>query len=148
MTYICDTIPGKSILSNLLTQTFLHLVHSSYTMWKLFKMTPESTWTFYTNILVRKTATHNNQLTGRATPYLILKIFLWTLLPINLNTFLKKYFIYLKERERMNDEERETPYWTGESDAGWIPGPRDHDLSCRQTLTWLSHPGTPKPNHF
>ena len=27
---------------------------------------------------------------------------------------------------------------------GLIPGPRDHELSQRQTLTQLSHPGTPR----
>ena len=31
-----------------------------------------------------------------------------------------------------------------EPDVGLIPGPRDHDLSQRQTLDQLNHPGVPK----
>ena len=31
-----------------------------------------------------------------------------------------------------------------EPDAGWITGPEDHDLSQRQMLNCLSHPGAPK----
>ena len=29
-----------------------------------------------------------------------------------------------------------------------IPGPQDHDLSWRQTLNWLSHPGAPNKKYF
>ena len=31
---------------------------------------------------------------------------------------------------------------------GSIPGPRDHDLSQRQTLNQLSHPGAPSTHIF
>jgi len=31
---------------------------------------------------------------------------------------------------------------------GSIPGPQDHDLSKRQTLDRLSHPGTPEDHSF
>ena len=31
---------------------------------------------------------------------------------------------------------------------GLIPGPRDHDLSWRQMLNWLNHPGIPKNQRF
>ena len=62
-------------------------------------------------------------------------------------------YVYLRERERTQKQgagegvigeqeadsllSRESPTW------GWIPGPWDHDLSGRQVLKQLSHPGTP-----
>ena len=64
---------------------------------------------------------------------------------INLITFWKgkkklKDFIYLFEREQAQvgrGAEGKGDTW------GSIPGPRDNDLSQRQTLNQLSHPGTP-----
>jgi len=35
------------------------------------------------------------------------------------------------------------PKLSREPDVGLIPGPWDHDLSQRQTLNQLSHPGVP-----
>ena len=39
-----------------------------------------------------------------------------------------------RERQR----EKQTPHWAGSPMRGSIPGPRDHDLSPRQTLVWLT----------
>ena len=43
-----------------------------------------------------------------------------------------------RERERSRLPRVESPI------QGSIPGPQDHDLSLRQTLNRLSHPGTSK----
>ena len=45
--------------------------------------------------------------------------------------------------EGQREREKQTPCWAGKSTRGWIPGPWDHDLSWRQSLNWLSHPGGP-----
>ena len=66
------------------------------------------------------------------------------------------YYIYLFDRERDSQREREhkqgewererekqTPCWAGSPMWGSIPDPWDHDLSQRQMLNHLSHPGAP-----
>ena len=52
------------------------------------------------------------------------------------------------ERESMSGEEREKQAvcWAGSLTQGSIPGPWDHDLSQRQMLNQLSHPGAPSVN--
>ena len=68
-------------------------------------------------------------------------------------------FIYLREREREKDstdrefgEEAEgeagSPRWAGSLIWGWIRGPGDCDLSPRQTLNHLNHPGGPEVIYF
>ena len=58
----------------------------------------------------------------------------------------KKFsFIYLRERDKAEtggkrQREKQTPQWAG-SLMRSIPGPWDHDLSRRQMLNQLSHPG-------
>ena len=62
--------------------------------------------------------------------------------------FFKILFIYLFEREHKQDEgrrEKPTPHQAGSSMLDSIPELWDHDLSQRQTLSQLSHPGTPCP---
>ena len=68
------------------------------------------------------------------------------------------YFIFLKslfDREstsrgsgRQREKEEQVPHWTGSPMQGSVPGPWDHDLSWRQTLNQLSHPGAPKAINF
>ena len=41
---------------------------------------------------------------------------------------------------------RSSLYWARSLMWGLIPGPWAHDLSWRQTLNWLSHPGAPEIN--
>ena len=36
--------------------------------------------------------------------------------------------------------------WAGSPTGDSIPGPQDHDLSCRQALNWLYHTGAPCHN--
>ena len=64
--------------------------------------------------------------------------------------FLKKDFIYLREREREHErrggaggEGEAGGLLSREPDRGLDPGPRQHELSRRQTLNRLGHPGTP-----
>ena len=64
--------------------------------------------------------------------------------------FLRFFFkdcIYLRERkwewERTWAGERQTPHWAGSPVWGSIPGPWSYDLSQRQMINRLSHPGTP-----
>ena len=69
--------------------------------------------------------------------------------------FFKKDFIYLRERQKVQERtnrrggegqkerEKPSPRWTGRPIRGSTPGSWDHDLSWRQTLYWLSHPGAP-----
>ena len=68
-------------------------------------------------------------------------------------------FIYLTERERerertsrgnsrQREREKQASCWARNPMWGWIPGPRDHDLSQRQTLNRLSQPGAPQKPHF
>ena len=45
--------------------------------------------------------------------------------------------------EGQREREKQTPHWAGSLMQGLITGPWDHDLSQRQTLNWLSHPGAP-----
>ena len=58
------------------------------------------------------------------------------------------FFLFAWERERAwvgEGEETETDsHWAGGLTWGSISGPWDHDLSQRQTLNQLSHPGTPE----
>ena len=64
--------------------------------------------------------------------------------------FLKNIFIdsLEKEKESMSSEEeqreKQIPRWAKSPVQGSIPGPWDHDLTWRQMLNWLSHPGTHK----
>ena len=41
--------------------------------------------------------------------------------------------------EQQREKEKQTPHWA----KSLIPGPWDHDLSRRQLLNQLSHPGAP-----
>ena len=55
---------------------------------------------------------------------------------------------YLFERKRkremgLGQREKQIPHWAGGPTPSSIPEPWDHDLSLRQTLYQLSHPGTP-----
>ena len=68
---------------------------------------------------------------------------------VNLIPFLKKKndFIYLRETERESmsrEREKQTPYWAGSQIQSLISGLWDHDLSWRQAVNQLSHPGAPK----
>lgn len=48
------------------------------------------------------------------------------------------------ERERAQREKgKETPHCAGSPMRGSVPGPWDHDLSQRQMLIQVSHPGPP-----
>ena len=42
------------------------------------------------------------------------------------------------------EEEKQASHWAGILTWGWIPEPWDHDLTWRQKLNQLSHPGAPK----
>ena len=44
--------------------------------------------------------------------------------------------------EGQRASKKQTPCWAERSMWDSIPGPSDHDLSRRQKLNWLSHPGT------
>ena len=65
--------------------------------------------------------------------------------------FFKLLFIYLTERDTAREGTQAGEVGEGEAgfplsrepDVGLIPAPWDHDLSRRQTLNWLSHPGAP-----
>ena len=67
--------------------------------------------------------------------------------------FLRFLFIYLRrvsEREhswgggkRSRGKRRSRLHWAGSQTQGSVPGPWDRDLSSRQVLNRLSHPGTP-----
>ena len=63
--------------------------------------------------------------------------------------FFKVLFIFLTERERTHrqsskqrEREKQAPRWAESPIWGSILGSWDHDLSQRQTLNQLSHPGT------
>ena len=47
------------------------------------------------------------------------------------------------EREHEQKEGQRESRLPTEQDTGLSPGPRDHDLSLRQTLDQLSQPGAP-----
>jgi len=49
-----------------------------------------------------------------------------------------------RERERQRQREKQAPRGAGSPPPGSIPGSGDHDLSQRQPLNRLSHPGSPK----
>ena len=73
---------------------------------------------------------------------MILYNFLWVLVPsFYFYLFLKWFFkkICLRERER----KKQSICWAGNWTFGSIPGLWDHDLSWRQMLNQLSHPGSP-----
>ena len=61
--------------------------------------------------------------------------------------FLKILFLYLRERKstsrsgKQMEREKQTPHWAGSSMWNSIPGPWDPNLSGRQMLNQLSHPG-------
>jgi len=64
-----------------------------------------------------------------------------------------KDFIYLFEREKMREtahergegqREKQTPCRAGSPMRDSIQGLQDHDLSRRQSLNQLSHPGAPR----
>ena len=64
------------------------------------------------------------------------------------NLFFKILFIWESEREQelrggegQREREKQTPHWARSPMQDWNPGPWDHDLSRRQTLNHLSHPG-------
>ena len=40
--------------------------------------------------------------------------------------------------------EKQAPHWAGSTTQGSIPGPWDQDLSRRQTLNQVNHPGAPR----
>ena len=46
-------------------------------------------------------------------------------------------------RRSWREREKQAFYWGGSPMQGLIPEPWDHDLSWRQTLNQLSHPGSP-----
>ena len=91
---------------------------------------------------------------------------LWHL--VSIFFFFKILFNYLMRAcvrtsrlsSRQREREKQTLRWGGNLIWDSIPGHWDHDLSRRQMLTWLSHPGTlifflievkstyPKINHF
>jgi len=92
----------------------------------------------------------------------LLQFYKWgSLLPLNVSTifffsrkflffffFFKLLFIYLTERERehkqgQEEREKQAPRCAESLTQGLIPGPWDHDLSQRQPLHRLSHPGAP-----
>ena len=70
-------------------------------------------------------------------------------------TFFKRFHLFIwKEEHEQGEQQREkgegdSPL-SREPEVGWIPGPwdHDHDLSPRQTLHQLSHPGIPSTEHF
>ena len=62
--------------------------------------------------------------------------------------FLKFLFIYLTEStsrqsDRQREREKQAFRWARSLMWDSIPGPWNHDLSWRQMLNWLSHPGVP-----
>jgi len=68
----------------------------------------------------------------------------------NFSFFFFKDFVCLFERERMREtahergegqREKQTPCRAGSPMRDSIPGLQDHDLSRRQSLNQLSHPG-------
>ena len=69
--------------------------------------------------------------------------------------FLRFFLIWEREHEwgeEQGETGEQTPHWAGDLMRGsmWdlMPGPQDHDLSWRQTLNWLSHPGAPALDIF
>ena len=82
----------------------------------------------------------------------VFHLFLWpklvqtTLDSFVLFFFLKILFIWEREREnrqgeRQREREKQTPYWAGKPTQGLTPGSWDHDLSRRESLHQLRHPG-------
>ena len=63
-----------------------------------------------------------------------------------------RFYLFERERERENvrmsrgeeqrEREKQIPHWAVSQIWGSVPRPRDHDLSRRQVLNWLSHSGT------
>ena len=67
------------------------------------------------------------------------------------------FILFIHERERevhmswgegQRERDKQTPHWAGSLKQDSVPGPGDHDLSQRQTLNQLSHPGTPRYHFF
>lgn len=64
--------------------------------------------------------------------------------------FFKILLIYLFEKTEQNqgewqrEREKQTPHRAGSLTQGSIPGPWDHELSWKQTLHQLNHPGALK----
>ena len=72
---------------------------------------------------------------------------LWSSETLKFSLFFKDFIYSTEEREsttRGEGEEEASFLLSGEPVWGSIPGPWDHDLSQRQKLNWLSHPGTLK----
>ena len=60
--------------------------------------------------------------------------------------FFKKILFDTKSEHKCRsarEREKQAPRWARSSTWGSVPGPRNHDLSWRQTLHRLSHPGAP-----
>ena len=62
-----------------------------------------------------------------------------------------RFYLFIWERESMSwrqrmeaeaEREKQTRHWAGGLTRDLIPGPWDHNLSWRQTLNPLSHPGS------
>ena len=49
----------------------------------------------------------------------------------------------MHKQAECRERDRQASHWSESLTCGSIPGPWDHDLSQRQMLNWLSHPGTP-----
>ena len=61
-------------------------------------------------------------------------------------SFFLRFYLFERKRaqeqgEGKGEREKQTPHWAGSLSQGWIPGPWDHDLSPRQLLSQLGHPG-------
>ena len=52
-------------------------------------------------------------------------------------------YLFEKERAQAGGGKEETPHWVKSPMRGSILGPWDQELSQRQTLNQLSHPGAP-----
>ena len=65
--------------------------------------------------------------------------------------FVLRFYLFERKQEARENKRRgvqrkkQTPRWAGSQMWGSIPGPWDYDLSWRQLLNWLSHPGIPIP---
>ena len=60
--------------------------------------------------------------------------------------FFLRFCLFIWQSQRTQWQRERGKQASGEEGSpmqGWIPGSWDHDLSRRQMLNWLSHPGTP-----
>ena len=133
----CYSTNWKTYVLEILDSCFLTLFISLL----IFKSSERLSWTTLTKL----TLSRLNFLLFVVS--LTLKIFF-----LQVFFFFFSFFCYLNERKivrestRLGQRERDkqVPYWAGSPTQGWIPGGWYHDLSQRQTLNWLSHPGTPQ----